>query len=60
MMTQMPPTNKAAISQAVPAFRNRFDVCLLSLAVFASALAGHVPASLYRPPQYLGEERCCV
>lgn len=59
-MSNIPPTTAVAISQAAPNFRNRFDACLISFAVFASVLAGHVPASLYRPPQDIGELKCCV
>ena len=59
-MFHMPPTKVAVISTAEPNFRNRFDTFLISFAVFASVLAGHVPLSLYRPPQNSGEQRCCV
>lgn len=59
-MSNMPPTNADAISPVEPNFRNRFDAILISFAVLASVLTGHVPASLYRSPQSLGETRCCV
>lgn len=55
-----PPTNSVPISLVVSTFRSRFDALYPPLAVFVTVLAGHALASLYRPPQNLGESKCCV